>query len=118
MSKAKIIIIAVLVLLIAGFSYVYFTYYWSFADGVKGGSLKEIKHKGYVFKTYEGELNLGKFVSASEEAWEFSVADERIADSLSKCAGRTVSLHYIEYKKPIMWRGMQRYIVDSIVSVQ
>ncbi len=116
--KKKWIIITILGLLIIGALVFYFRYMWAFAEGVKGGQLKDIKHKGYIFKTYEGEVNLGKFVSASEESWEFSVTDERIADSLMKCAGREVSLHYKEYKNTLPWRGMQKYVVDSIISVR
>lgn len=108
----------ILILLIVGGGWFFFSYMWVFGDGVKGGQLKDIKHKGYIFKTFEGEVNLGKFVSASEEAWEFSVTDNRIADSLSKCTGREVSLHYVEYKNTLPWRGMQKYIVDSIISVR
>ncbi|MCQ2253432.1 MAG: hypothetical protein MJZ61_08275 [Bacteroidales bacterium] len=114
----KIIIAVILIILIVGAGWFYFGYMWPFGDGVKGGQLKDIKHKGYIFKTYEGEVNLGKFVSASEEGWEFSVTDQRIADSLMKCTGREVSLHYTEYKNTLPWRGMQRYIVDSIISVR
>lgn len=114
----KYIISIILVLLIVGGGWFYWSYMWSFSDGVKGGQLKDIKHKGYIWKTYEGEVNLGKFVSASEEAWEFSVTDQHIADSLMKCTGREVSLHYHEYNNPLPWRGMQKYIVDSIISVR
>ena len=31
-------------------------YFWVFGDGVKAGTLNYIVHKGYIFKTYEGEL--------------------------------------------------------------
>ena len=34
------------------------------------------------------------------------------------CSGKTVELHYKEYNGTLPWRGMQRYIVDKIVSVR
>ena len=40
-----------------------------------------------------------------------------MADSLMRCSGKQVELHYREYNGALPWRGMQRYIVDSIVSV-
>lgn len=115
---AKIIISTVLVILLVAFGWFYFSYMWVFGEGVKGGQLVDCKKKGYIFKTYEGEINLQKMAAATDKTWEFSVENERIADSLQKCAGREVSLHYKEYKNSIAWRGMQRYIVDSIISVR
>ncbi|MBQ3689653.1 MAG: hypothetical protein II937_07275 [Bacteroidales bacterium] len=113
----KAIAIGILVVLIVGGLFFFFRYYWPFADGVKAGTLDQIMHKGYVFKTYEGSIHQDKLVNATDKVWEFSVEDERIADSLTRCAGAKVTLHYKEYKNPLPWRGMQRFIVDSIVTV-
>ena len=43
--------------------------------------------------------------------------DKAVADSLMLCSGKTVELHYKEYNGMLPWRGMQRYVVDRIVSV-
>ncbi len=40
-----------------------------------------------------------------------------MADSLMLCSGRNVELHYKEYNGMLPWRGMQRYIVDRIISI-
>ncbi|MBR4264475.1 MAG: hypothetical protein IKQ46_00290 [Bacteroidales bacterium] len=115
----KIIFLVILVLVLVGLGIFFFQYYWVFGEGVKGGALIDVKQKGYIFKTYEGELNLEVMkMTAQDKTWEFSVTDPRIADSLMKCTNREVSLHYQEYKNPLMWRGMQKYIVDSIISVR
>ena len=50
--------------------------------------------------------------------FDFSIEDPRIGDSLMRCTGREVELHYTEYKNSLPWRGMQKYIVDSIMSVR
>lgn len=115
---AKWIVSAVLIVLLVVSGIIFFNYFWLFGEGVKGGNLIDLRKKGYIFKTYEGEVNLEKFVQASEKTWYFSVEDPRIADSLMKCTGREVSVHYKEYKNPVIWRGMQKYIVDSIISVR
>ena len=113
----KYIALGVLALLLIGSIVFFFRYYWHFADGVKAGTLEQVMHKGYIFKTYEGRIQLDRFVSATDKVWEFSVEDPRLADSLTKCAGAKVTLHNKEYKNSLMWRGMQKYVVDSIVSV-
>ena len=121
MKKVIISIILVVLLIIAGV--VYFNYYWSFGEGVKSGTLNFVTLKGYMFKTYEGRvIQAGLKGSAGGSfqmpEFDFSIKDPRIGDSLMRCTGREVELHYIEYKNSIPWRGMQKYIVDSIMSVR
>jgi len=121
MKKVIISVILVVVLVVA--IIVYFNYYWSFGDGYKTGHLNLMTHKGYVFKTYEGRIILSGLKGNAGGAFEipqfdFSVTDEKLGDSLMHCTGREVELHYIEYKNSLPWRGMQKYIVDSIMSVR
>ena len=119
----KWIISAILVVLIGLGIYVFFNYYWSFGTGVKSGTLNFVTLKGYVFKTYEGRViqaglkgSAGGGIQMPE--FDFSIEDSRIGDSLMRCTGREVELHYIEYKNTLPWRGMQKYIVDSILAVR
>ena len=83
-------------------------------------------YKGYIFKTYEGRaiqagFGKGKGVNAGaiqSYEFDFSITNEAIADSLMRCGGKTVELHYKEYLGTLPWRGKQKYIVDRIVSVR
>ena len=50
--------------------------------------------------------------------FEFSITDKTIADSLMRCSGREVELHYKEYLGSLPWRGQQKYIVDRILAVR
>lgn len=121
--KGKVIAIVVAVMLVVLCGLGYFKYYFVFGEGVKAGQLNFVVHKGYVFKTNEGKLIQEGFKSKSLESgiqnyeFEFSIANQQIADSLMRCTGKTVELHYIEYKGTLPWRGMQKYVVDSIYSV-
>lgn len=124
--KGKIIAIASLIaaLVLAGF--IYFRFYFVFGEGVKAGELNFVVYKGYVFKTYEGRViqaGFGKGKGANAGAiqsyeFDFSITDNDIADSLMRCGGKTVELHYKEYLGTLPWRGKQKYIVDGIVSVR
>ena len=49
--------------------------------------------------------------------FEFSVDDQGVADSLMRCSGKNVELHYKEYLGALPWRGQQKYVVDKILSV-
>ncbi|HBH21554.1 MAG TPA: hypothetical protein DHU72_00490 [Rikenellaceae bacterium] len=102
----------------------YFKFYFVFGEGVKAGELNQIVYKGWVWKTYEGRLIQTGFNSATKggniqsNEFNFSVTDRNVADSLMRCSGKFVELHYKEYNGWLPWRGMQHYIVDKIVSVR
>ena len=112
-------------LVIAGV--IYFQYFFVFGEGVKAGELNYMVHKGYIFKTYEGKLIQSGFKGQSANGvatgiqsyeFQFSVTDEAIADSLMRCSGKQVELHYKEYLNPLVWRGVSEFVVDSIIAVR
>ena len=124
-TKGKIITWLVAILLVAGAIFVYFKFYFVFGEGVKAGELNQIVYKGWVWKTYEGRLIQAGFKSNQKAGgslqsneFNFSVVDKAVADSLMLCSGKNVELHYKEYNGWLPWRGMQRYIVDRIVSIK
>lgn len=123
MKRKILTIISILVVLALG-CFIYFKFYFVFGEGVKAGNLNFVVYKGYVFKTYEGKVIQAGFTgrnnttSIQSYEFEFSIADPEIADSLMRCGGKQVELHYKEYLGALPWRGMQKYIVDKIIAVQ
>ena len=124
-TKGKIITWIVAILLVASAVFVYFKFFFVFGEGVKAGELNQIVYKGWVWKTYEGRLIQTGFKSNQKTGgslqsneFNFSVVDKAVADSLMLCSGKNVELHYKEYNGWLPWRGMQRYVVDHIVSVE
>jgi hypothetical protein len=123
-TKTKIITISSIVLILALAAFVFFRFYFVFGEGVKAGQLNQVMYKGYIFKTYEGRLIQSGFKgqkgtnSIQSNEFNFSVVDEAVADSLMRCSGKTVELHYKEYLGALPWRGMEKYIVDGILSVR
>ena len=101
----------------------WFKFYFVFAEGVKSGELNRLTYKGYVFKTYEGRIIQAGYNSENTKGtiqsneFEFSVEDEQVAKTLERCTGKMLELHYREYKGALPWRGMSKFVVDSIVSI-
>ena len=122
--KGKIIGITSLIIALVVAGFIFFKFYFVFGEGVKAGELNFVVYKGYVFKTYEGRAiqagfgkgNTGAAIQSYE--FDFSIVDKSVADSLMRCGGKTVELHYKEYLGTLPWRGKQKYIVDRIVSVR
>jgi hypothetical protein len=110
----------IILLVLAGF--IYWKYYFVFGEGAKAGELNFLVKKGYVFKTWEGKLVQSGLRSKSPNTiqsyeFDFSVANEQIAMQLMSNEGKTVNLHYKEYKGSLPWRGHSAYIVDSVISI-
>ena len=122
--KGKIITWTCAVVAVALAVFIYIKFFFVFGEGVKAGELNQIVYKGWVWKTYEGRLIQTGFNSTKNEGkiqsneFNFSVVDEAVADSLMRCSGKMVELHYKEYNGSLPWRRVQRYIVDEITSVR
>lgn len=122
-TKIKVITWIVTLLLLAGAGFVFFKFYFVLGEGVKAGELNQIVYKGWVWKTYEGRLIQTGFRGAKKgtgiqsNEFNFSVVDKTVADSLMRCSGKLVELRYKEYNGWLPWRGMQKYVVYEILSV-
>ena len=115
----KFLIIALLLLGIL----VWWQYYYVFVEVVKSGELNYVVKKGNIFKTYEGKLIQSGFKSKTvgtiqSYEFEFSVANDSIANVLMNNSGKYFDLHYKEFKKSLPWRGFSVFIVDEIKSMK
>lgn len=119
----KILTTLSIIIVMAAAAFVFFKFFFVFGTGVKAGELNLFVYKGYVFKTYEGRLIQAGYNSKNSNAtiqsneFNFSVKDKKVAEQLERCAGKIVELHYKEYLGTLPWRGMTKYVVDSVYSV-
>lgn len=117
-ARRIISIIVLLGLLILGI-FVYWRYFNTYSEGNRFGLLQKFSKKGNLFKTYEGELILSSVsgnnnVPIASEKFFFSVADDAVAQQLLQLEGHRVSLHYLEKRSPLFWRGESNYVVDEV----
>ena len=93
----KRIILIVLVLALAVAAYFAFVLHWSYSSGERAGWIQKLSDKGWVCKTWEGELALVSMPgSATVEKFLFTVSDEQVAAEIVKVMGKRVTLHYEE----------------------
>jgi len=72
-----------------------------------------------MFKTYEGKIIQSGFkANVQSNEFNFSVTKESVAQTLLNNAGREVEVHYVEYFGALPWRGMEKYIVDSVYEIR
>ncbi len=114
--KVLLIILAVLILATA---IAFLVFNFTYSEGSRAGVVIKFSKRGYVMKTYEGELNMGGMGNIPNTAqmnmiWNFSVKDKTVADKLMELEGRKVSLHYKEIIQNMPWQGDTKYFVDGV----
>lgn len=92
---------------------------YTYSEGTRAGDLIKISKKGYVFKTFEGQLKLGGIdLENTEEGlsdtWSFSVTNDEIVKRLEKMQGQKVVLRYQEINYSMPWQGDTDYFIVSI----
>lgn len=89
--------------------------WWSYSDGERAGVLQKFSQRGWVCKTYEGELAMYVVAGVAPQIWSFSVRDEAVVEELNKAVGQHVRLHYAEHRGlPTDCFGETDYFVDRV----
>ena len=109
----KILLYIVLSLTLITVAYFSFIYYIPYSEGVRSGELIKISHKGFVVKTWEGELSQG---ISGAQIFSFSVMEneEVIIEDMKKWQGEKVTLEYEERYKTFFWWGDTRYFITKV----
>ena len=71
---------------------------WSYSEGERAGVLQKLSHRGWICKTYEGELALFIIPGVAPTIWPFTVRDRALVPSLEAMVGKRVVLHYEEHR--------------------
>jgi len=88
---------------------------YSYSDGDRAGYVQKFSKKGWICKTWEGELAQVNIPGAAQERWIFSVRDDSIAGIISNSMGQQVSLHYEEKRGiPTSCFGETDYFVTGV----
>ncbi|MBY0573530.1 MAG: hypothetical protein K2P84_07605 [Undibacterium sp.] len=116
-KKAKIGIAGVLVLPIVIFVvYSWITLSYSFSEGDRAGYLQKMSKRGWLCKTWEGELAMVTMPGAIPEKFVFTVRNDEVAKKISDAAGKRVVLKYAQHKGvPSSCFGDTEYFVNDVV---
>ncbi len=113
----KVLIFSSLALLLVGIGYMVWAN-WTYSEGTRTGYMMKISKKGYVFKTFEGQLNLGGLQedqsSVIGSTWNFSLKEGFLAKKLEELEGKKVQLRYKEINRAMPWQGDTNYYVYDI----
>jgi hypothetical protein len=95
--------------------YTWAALHWNYSEGQRAGIVQKFSQKGWLCKTYEGELAMTSVPGVVPVLWDFSVRDEEVAQQLRDAIGKHVALHYTEHRGiPTSCFGETNYFVDSV----
>ena len=118
--KVKLIIAAVIVVPIVVFAlYTWSALSWSYSQGERAGYVQKFSRKGWICKTWEGELAMVNIPGALTEKFQFTVRDDKIADYVNASLGKRVALSYEQHVGiPTTCFGDTQYFVTAVRVVE
>lgn len=88
---------------------------WPYSSGDRAGYVQKFSHKGWLCKTWEGELAMVNVPGAMQDRFTFSVRDDSVAQVISRFMGSRVSLHYEQHRGvPFRCFGDTEYFVTGV----
>ena len=91
---------------------------FSYSKGERAGYLQKLSDKGWVCKTWEGELALQNMPGAAPEIFRFSVRSDEVAKQIQSFEGQKVAVHYEQHKGvPSTCFGESEYFVTGVTKV-
>ena len=111
----KFVVIPVVVIAAALAAWFWVALSWSFSTGERAGWVQKFSNKGWLCKTWEGELALVSLPGSTAEKFYFTVHDDAAARQITKYIGKRVALHYEEkVGLPTTCFGETRYFVTGV----
>jgi hypothetical protein len=113
MTKAILIFVLLLLAGVAGYTWV--TLHWSYSTGERSGYVQKLSRKGYVCKTWEGEMAMVSMPGTLSEKFPFTVPDAAVAAKVNNSVGKRVALQYEQHKwVPSSCFGDTEYFVTDV----
>jgi hypothetical protein len=114
--KQKLLIAAALLAPVLVFGlYTWSALTWTYSSGERAGYVQKFSKKGWICKTWEGELAMVSLPGAMPEKFYFTVRDDSVAARINASLGRRVALVYGQHKGiPTSCFGDTEYFVRDV----
>jgi hypothetical protein len=113
MWKVLFAIIVVAVLALAGFTWL--TLHWTYSEGERAGYVQKFSRKGWICKTWEGEMAMVTMPGTLAEKFAFTVPTDAVAAKINAVLGKRVALHYEQHRWiPSSCFGDTEYFVTDV----
>jgi len=110
-----VVIVPVLLLAL----YTWLALAWNYSEGERAGYVQKFSKKGWLCKTWEGELTMVTMPGSMPEKFEFSVRDDSVAAQINQSLGQRVKLVYEQHKGvPTDCFGETEYFVTGVEVIE
>jgi len=118
--RAKWIIAGIIIVPIFAFSlYTFSALTFTYSRGERAGYVQKFSKKGWLCKTWEGELAMVSMPGTLSEKFLFTVRDDKVADYINQSLGKRVALSYQQHVGiPTSCFGETQYFVTAVKVVQ
>jgi hypothetical protein len=122
-SRARWVLLAIAVLVVLPVivlgGWVWSTLHFAYSNGERTGYVQKISRKGWVCKTWEGELQMTSVPGSAPQLFQFSVPDDGVAKQIMDASGHPVSILYDQHKGvPSTCFGETEYFITSVKIVK
>jgi hypothetical protein len=105
--------LALLIVLVVGYLAVVLN--WAYSEGERSGIVQKFSRKGWLFKTWEGELAMTTVPGVAPVIWNFTVREDDAVAQVSAAIGKRVVLHYTAHRGvPTSLFGETPFFVDGV----
>lgn len=114
--KLRLVIALIIVVPLLLFAaYTWATLHFAYSQGERAGYVQKFSHKGWLCKTWEGELAMANLPGTMPSIFNFSVRDDSVAKIITENMGKRVSLSYDQHKGvPTSCFGETEYYVTHV----
>jgi hypothetical protein len=117
MIKILVTIILAAAVLLAGMTWI--TLHWTYSDGERAGYVQKLSRKGWLCKTWEGEMAMVTMPGTVAEKFYFTVPDDAVASQINVSVGTRVALHYEQHKWiPFSCFGDTEFFITGVHAVE
>ncbi len=117
-TGGRLLLVFIAILLIAVLAtalYVWSSLRFTFSEGDRAGYVQKFSHKGWLCKTWEGELAMVNLPGTAPEIFRFSVRDDATAARINQSLGQRVALRYQQHRGvPTSCFGETEYFVTGV----
>ena len=122
LSQAGVFLLPALVVIgvVAALATAWFWFFltWNFSTGERAGWVQKLSNKGWICKTWEGEMAMVTMPGTAQEKFLFTVRSDDVAAQINKLMGKRISVHYEEkVGLPTTCFGETRHYVVSVLAV-
>jgi len=111
--KVLLVLVVIVLLGLAGFTWI--TLHWAYSEGERAGYVQKLSKKGFVCKTWEGEMAMVTMPGTVAEKFYFTVPGESVAAKINASVGKRMALHYEQHRWiPTSCFGETEYFVDEV----